>query len=99
MGHPLSVGIIGGADGPTAVYLGGYLGAEWRSLLPVLCILHAVLLSLSVFGLVRGIRKRRWLRTGLCALLCVALVLLAVCTVRYLVAVDAFIDAFIESDF
>ena len=68
-----SIGIIGGADGPTAIYLGP--GVIW--LLLAGCILYAALFVLAVLGLVRSIRKRRRLRTALSAILCAFFVLIA----------------------
>ena len=68
-----SIGIIGGADGPTAIYLGP--GVIW--LLLAGCILYVALFALAVLGLVRSIRKRRRLRTALSAILCAFFVLIA----------------------
>ncbi len=68
-----SIGIIGGADGPTAIYL----GPEVIWLLLAGCILYAALFALAVLGLVRSIRKRRRLRTALSAILCAFFVLIA----------------------
>jgi Na+-transporting methylmalonyl-CoA/oxaloacetate decarboxylase beta subunit len=68
-----SIGIIGGADGPTAIYLGP--GGIW--LLLAGFVLYAALFALAVLGLVRSIRKKRRLRTALSAALCAVLVLMA----------------------
>lgn len=72
-----SIGIIGGADGPTAIYLGP--GGLW--LLLACCVLYAVLFALAVLGLVRSIRKRRRLWTALFAVLCAVFVLIAAAAV------------------
>jgi len=64
----VAIGIIGGADGPTAIYI--ETGAIWQILIPWL-----LLFALAVFFLVRSILKKRKLGIIISAVFCVILLL------------------------